>query len=201
MKRLGLVVAVAAVLIGLAVPAAAQAPNFTVTFGGQMRVFGLVWDNMTDFTDTGKQSDLFPLQIPVNSANSKDSDAYYFQRFRLFTNVESADKNAKVVWGVEIGDITYGLGGGASGDEFGSNVGTRNNPSGGGALGSDGVNVETKTLYLQFNIPFVPGANLLLGAHNIVFMASPAGAFMDDDGVGHPVQLEGRPASISRSTR
>ena len=204
MKRLGMIAAVAAVLIGLALPAAAQQPNFTVTFGGQFRVYGLVWDNMTDFTDTGKQSDLFPTQLGA----AKDSDAYYFQRFRLFTTVESADKNAKVVWAVEIGDITWGLGGGASGDEFGTGVNARNGTSQGGALGSDGANVETKNLYLQFNIPFVPGANLLLGAHNIVFMASPAGAFMDDDGWGiqfnwkaDPIDLQVYTIKIDENTR
>jgi hypothetical protein len=209
MKRLGLIVAVGAVLIGLAVPAAAQAPNFTVTFGGQFRVFGLVWDNMTDFSDTDSNSALcIPATIDSARPRCKDSDAYYFQRFRLFTTVESADKNAKIVWGVEIGDITWGAGGGASGDEFGQNVGARTAPSGGGALGSDGVNVETKTLYLQFNIPFIPNANLLLGAHNIVFMTSPAGNFMDDDGWGiqfnwkaDPIDLQAYTVKIDEGNR
>jgi hypothetical protein len=190
MKRLGLIAAVGAVLIGLALPAAAQQPNFTVTFGGQMRVFGLVWDNMTDFSDTDKNKAL------CLTGQCKDSDAYYFQRWRLYTTVESADKNAKVVWAIEVGDITWGGGGGASGDEYGTGVTARNNTSTGGAFGSDGANVETKNLYLQFNIPFIPNANILLGSHNVVFMTSPAGAFMDDDGSGIQFNWKADPVDL-----
>src|SRR4029453_18652828 len=51
-----------------------------------------------------------------NGAN-RDSQSFYFQRWRLWTNVESADKKAKAVWGLEVGDITWGTGGGASGGE------------------------------------------------------------------------------------
>jgi hypothetical protein len=203
MKRLATVVAAGALILGLAWPAAAQ-QNFTVTFGGQFRVFGLVWDNMTDFTDTDKPSSLFPTQI----GRAKDSEAYYFQRWRLFTTVESQDKQAKIVWAVEVGDITWGLGGGASGDEFGSNPGTRVGPSQGGGLGADGVNVETKLLYLQFNIPWIKDANILLGAHNITFLGTPAGNFMDDDGWGiqlnfkfDPVDLQLYTVKVDENTR
>jgi hypothetical protein len=180
MKRLALIVAVGAVLLGVALPAAAQQQNFTVTFGGQMRVYGLVWDNFTDFADTDKRNKIFDQSLV---GRTKDSEAYYFQRWRLYTTVESADKNAKAVWAIEVGDLTWGLGGGASGAEYGGG-GARTGPSQGGGLGADGVNVETKNLYLQFNIPWVPNANILLGAHNIVWLNSPAGAFMDDDGFG-----------------
>ncbi len=85
MKRLAMTVVAVAVILMSAMPAKAQQQNFTVTFGGQMRVFGLVWDNMTDFTDTGKSSKLFGSTL-IGSA--KDSEAYYFQRWRLFTTVE-----------------------------------------------------------------------------------------------------------------
>ncbi|HLE43554.1 MAG TPA: hypothetical protein VJB36_06030, partial [Methylomirabilota bacterium] len=135
------VVAVAVILM-TAMPAKAQQQNFTVTFGGQMRVYGLVWDNMTDFTDTGKRSTAFGTLI----GGAKDSEAYYFQRWRLYTTVESADKNAKVVWAIEVGDISWGLGGGASGDEYGTGINARNGTSQGGGLGADGANVETKNL-------------------------------------------------------
>ncbi len=205
MKRLGMLVAAAVVILTTALPATAQQPNFTVTFGGQMRVFGLVWDNFTDFNDTDKASDIFP---QTNIGRAKDSESYYFQRWRLYTTVESADKNAKVVWAIEVGDITYGLGGGASGDEYGTGTNARNGTSQGGGLGSDGANVETKNLYLQFNIPGMPNSNILLGAHNIVFMTSPAGAFMDDDGWGiqlnfrwDPVDLQLYTVKIDENTR
>jgi hypothetical protein len=195
-----MVVAVGAVLIGLALPAAAQ-QNFTVTFGGQMRVYGLVWDNWTDFVDTAKNSSLFVSGTGSRlfPNNAKDSEAYYFQRWRLYTTVESADKQAKVVWAIEVGDVTWGLSGGASGAEFGG-VGARTGPSQGGGLGADGVNVETKNLYLQFNIPWVQNANILLGAHNIVWLASPAGSFMDDDGWGIQFNWKADPVDLQLYT-
>jgi hypothetical protein len=205
MKRLGMLVAATVVILATVLPAAAQQPNFTVTFGGQMRVYGLVWDNFTDFTDTGKQSNIF---APSLIGRAKDSESYYFQRWRLYTTVESADKNARVVWAIEVGDITWGLGGGASGDEYGTGTNARNGTSQGGGLGADGANVETKNLYLQFNIPGLPNSNILLGAHNIVFMTSPAGAFMDDDGWGiqlnfkwDPVDLQLYTVKIDENTR
>jgi hypothetical protein len=65
-----------------------------------------------------------------------------------------------VVWGV-----TWGAGGGASGDEYGTGTNSRNAQGQGGGLGADGVNIETKNLYLQFELPWLPGLSLLLGAH------------------------------------
>ncbi len=180
MRRRGMPVAGAAMAIaltlGLAVPAVAQqAPSFTVTFGGEMRFHGILFDNLTDFTDTepdGKGGSRF-----------KDSNAHWFQRWRLFTTVQSADKKAKAYWALEVGDIVWGAGGGASGGEFTGGF-TRVGPGQGGQLGADGVNVETKNIYLQFDIPFLPNANLLLGIHNILLLDSPAGAFLDDDAAG-----------------
>ncbi len=181
MRRSGIFPGAAgAIVVGLifllAPPARAQQPPaFTVTFGGEMRVHGILFDNMTDFTDTepdGKGGSAF-----------KDSNSHYFQRWRLRTTVESADKKAKAHWALEVGDIVWGAGGGASGGEF-TGTSTRVGPGTGGQLGNDGVNVETKNLYVQFDIPFVPGANLLLGLHNIIFLESPIGAFMDDDAAG-----------------
>jgi hypothetical protein len=212
MKRLGMLAAAAALVLGLALPALAQppAPAFTVTFGGQLRVYGLAWDNWTDFLDTGSNSDIFSQadgnrQLP---GGAKDSEAYFFQRYRLYTTVQTADKKVKGVWAIEVGDITWGLGGGASGDEYGVGTGTRTGPSQGGGLGADGVNVETKNLYLQFDIPFLPDANILLGAHNITWLGSPAGNFLDDDGWGiqlnwkmDPIDLQLWTVKIDENTR
>ncbi len=159
-------------MLAVPLPALAQQPaGVTVTFGGEMRVHGILFDNLTDFTDTEK------------GPAFKDSNSFYFQRWRLFTTVTSADKKAKVYWALEVGDITFGAGGGASGGEFGGTT-TRVGPGSGGGLGNDGVNVETKNLYVQFDIPFVPEASLLLGIHNILFLESPTGAFLDDDAAG-----------------
>jgi hypothetical protein len=206
--------AAGALLVGAALPAAAQqaqqppkpppVPNLTeaedarlrqmlapstsptVSFGGQMRVFGFAFDNMRDFRDSGTNN-LDPGNVAACANSSaqpcRDSNSFYFQRFRLFTTIESADKRAKAYWALEIGDITWGAGGGASGPEYGG-TSTRVGPSTGGETGNDGVNVETKNLYLQFNIPGIQNSTLLLGLHNIVFMTGPLGGFMDDDGAG-----------------
>jgi hypothetical protein len=104
MKRALALLVGGVLIIGSALAAHAQAP--TVSFGGQMRVYGFAFNNVTDFTDSGP-----------NGAN-RDSQSFYFQRWRLFTNIESADKKAKAVWGLEVGDITWGTGGGASGGEY-----------------------------------------------------------------------------------
>lgn len=171
---------VGAALLALAVPAMAQQPAFTVTFSGEMRVHGIWWDNVTDWRDT---SDSTCFAATGGRPSCKDSEAYFFQRWRLWTTVQSADKKAKAVWAVEVGDVTWGSGGGASGAEFGGTT-ARVGPSTGGGLGADGVNVETKHLYVQFDIPGVPNANLLLGAHNILLLTSPTLAFLDDDAWG-----------------
>ena len=110
MKRALALLVGGVLILGSALAAHAQAP--TVSFGGQMRIYGFAFNNMTDFKDSGP-----------DGAN-RDSNSFYFQRWRLFTNVESADKKAKAVWAIEVGDLTWGNGGGASGGEFRSCNGT-----------------------------------------------------------------------------
>ncbi len=177
MPRLGTTLAAAGaaavgfILASVPPTSAQQPPAFTVTFSGEMRVHGILFDNLTDFTDTEE------------GPQFKDSNAHFFQRWRLWTTVQSADRKAKAVWALEVGDIVWGTGGGASGTEFGGTT-TRIGPGAGGQLGADGVNVETKNAFVQFDIPFIPNANLLLGLHNIVFLSSPFGAFLDDDAAG-----------------
>jgi hypothetical protein len=211
-------VAVSALLLALAVPASAQAPpSFTVTFSGEMRVHGFVWDNIIDFQDTAQSPQGCATAVGGN-AQCKDSNSFYFQRWRLFTRVESADKKARAVWGLEVGDVTWGNGGGASGGEYGgpgqtapgatpTGGGNRVGNGSGGGLGNDGINVETKTLYVQFDIPGMQGANLLLGMHNIVLLSSPTLAFLDDDGAGiqfnwkfDPVDLQLYTVKVSENT-
>ena len=206
MRRLGLFAAVGALILGSALPALAQqAPAFTVSFSGQFRLVGSATDNISDFRDT------------VGNAN-KDSQAFISQRFRLWTTIESADKKAKVVWGLEVGDITWGNGGGASGQEYGGPCQTAPgavcaNPGGsrvgngsGGGLGADGVNVETKHAYLWFEIPGWPQASLTVGIQNISLLELPT-EFMSDDMAAiklnlkfDPVDLELFVAKVSENT-
>lgn len=180
MRRLGMFAAVGALILGSALPALAQPPPaLTVTWSGEFRIVGFVSDNVSDFTDTAGNA-------------FKDSQAGIAQRFRLFTTITSADKKARVVWGLEIGDITWGNGGGASGQEWGGPCQTApgavcTNPSGarvgnnsGGGFGSDGINVETKHAYLWFEVPGMPNASLTAGIQNVTVFGTPTEFFSDD---------------------
>ena len=201
MKRALALLVGGVLILGSALAAHAQAP--TVSFGGQMRVYGFVTNNLTDFTDSD------------GTGTNRDSQSFYFQRWRLFTTVESADKKAKAYWALEVGDITWGSGGGANANStvgctgqtaFNptvtvppaagappgtapttatvSNPGstTRTGNGAGGCIGADGVNVETKNIYLWLDTgQWAQGTNIQLGIGNIVFMNGPLGAFADDD--------------------
>jgi hypothetical protein len=151
MKRALALLVGGVLILGSALAAHAQAP--TVSFGGQMRVYGFAFNNITDFRDSGP-----------NGAN-RDSQSFHFQRWRLWTNVESADKKAKAVWGLEVGDITWGAGGGASGGEFAGCPGrapfvpnvTANVPAGGVVTGTPGTPTAATVTVTQ------PGANVRVG--------------------------------------
>jgi hypothetical protein len=217
MKRAVTMLVAAGLILGSVSAALAQAPaGPTVSFGGQMRVYGFVSNNMQDFKDS------------QDNGASRDSNSFWFQRFRLFTTIESADKKARAYWAMEIGDIFWGNGGGASGGNFVGDTGqtapgqvnvanpavpatnrpvTATSPtnrvgnSSGGGLGADGVNVETKNLYLWLDTAeWVPGSSVLLGIHNIVFLTTPAGAFMDDDGAGVQLNFKFDPVDLQLYT-
>jgi hypothetical protein len=193
MRTLGLWVAASLLVSGWAVPVGAQDPRpaFTVSFSGELRVHGIVHDNVIDFRNTGAREG-FCAGPPFDC---KDSDSAFLQRFRLFTRIESADLKARVVWGLEIGDMEWGSGGGASGAEYGGTT-SRTSQGSGGGLGADGVNVETKYLYLEFDVPGVKGASLLIGGHNIIFLDSPIGSFLDDDAFGIRLSWKLEPVSM-----
>jgi hypothetical protein len=206
MKRALALLVGGVLILGSALAAHAQAP--TVSFGGQMRVYGFATNNTTDFQDSD------------GTGTNRDSTSFYFQRWRLYTTVESADKKAKAYWALEVGDITWGNGGGANANSTVGCVGqapfvptatittspgtgpdgkplppvptpatvsnpgstTRTGNNAGGCLGADGINVETKNIYVWLDTgQWVPGTNIQLGIGNIVFMNGPLGAFADDD--------------------
>ena len=224
MKRALALLVGGVLILGSALAAHAQAP--TVSFGGQMRVYGFAFNNITDFTDSGP-----------NGAN-RDSQSFYFQRWRLFTNVESADKKAKAVWGLEVGDITWGTGGGASGGEYRGCPGrapfvSRRDGSGrrpgsppghaadhagdadhgdghpaglerprrataqAAVSGADGVNVETKHAYIWVDTgQWLPGSSITLGIQSIVFMTGPLGGYFDDDGAAIKLNMKFDPVDV-----
>ena len=221
MKRALALLVGGVLILGSALAAHAQAP--TVSFGGQMRVYGFAFNNITDFTDSGP------------NGLHRDSQSFYFQRWRLWTNVESADKKAKAVWGLEVGDLTWGAGGGASGGEFagcpgrapfvpnvtanvpagGTTTGTPGTPTAatvtvtqpganvrvgngaGGCTGADGVNVETKHAYIWLDTAqWVPGSSITLGIQNIVFMSGPLGGWFDDDAAAIKLNMKFDPVDV-----
>jgi hypothetical protein len=220
MKRALALLVGGVLILGSALAAQAQAP--TVTFGGQMRVYGFAVNNITDFKD----SDGSPL--------NRDSNSFFFQRWRLFTNVESADKKAKAVWAVEVGDITWGQGGGANAGSFlgcpgqtapipGTSVvipppagsppgtpptvvpvpagaaatGNRVGNGAGGCTGADGVNVETKHIYLSLDTGgWVAGTSAVLGIQYLNFMTGPLGDFAGDDMPGIALNWKGEMVDV-----
>lgn len=193
MKLRWTIVAVALVLV--ASPKSARAQSVSVTFGGQLKVQGFVFDNITDFKDS-------------TAGAFRDSQSFYNSRFRLFTTVESADKKAKAYWALEIGDITWGGSGGASGVEYGCagltapgatapDGSARVGNGAGGCLGADGVNVETKNLYLQFEVPRLPHTTLLVGLAQLAFVNVPFfQGFLDDDAAQLRLSWRGTPVGL-----
>ena len=218
MKRALALLVGGVLILGSALAAHAQAP--TVSFGGQMRVYGFAFNNITDFTDSGP-----------NGAN-RDSQSFYFQRWRLWTNVESADKKAKAVWGLEVGDITWGTGGGASGGEYPGLPGARRRsiptvtiPPGGlpgapvtaASARRHAAGLERPrrvTARVAVSVPtastsrpstrtsgstpaqWVPGSSITLGIQNIVFMSGPLGGYFDDDGAAIKVNMKFDPVDV-----
>ncbi len=181
MKRVGLLAAAGALIVGSALPAAAQQapPPFTVTFNGEFRSVVGASNNTTDYKDTAPDG--------KGGSSFKDSFHDFSQRWRLWTNVTSGDKHAGAVWALEIGDIIWGTGGGSSnGDGNGSNgsigslSGGRSGNGAGGALGADGVNVETKNSYMWFDVPGVDNLRLTIGIQNVEFLTQPTEFFSDD---------------------
>jgi hypothetical protein len=220
MKRALALLVGGVLILGSALAAHAQAP--TVSFGGQMRVYGFVYNNILDFKNSGP-----------DGAN-RDSGSFYFQRWRLWTNVESADKKAKAVWGLEVGDLIWGTGGGASGGEFRGCPGripptsvtvtgaASANPAGGAGgatpvvasiapassntrvgngagacLGADGVAVETKHAYIWVDTgQWVPNSSVTIGIQEVLFMDGPLGPYFDDDAAAIKLNMKFDPVDI-----
>src|SRR5262249_3817655 len=139
---------------------------------------------------------------------NRDSQSFYFQRWRLWTNVESADKKAKAVWGLEVGDITWGQRGGASGPEYRACSGRLGNTSqtdasvrtgngAGGCLGADGVAVETKHAYLWIDTgQWVPNSSITIGIQEVLFLNGPLGPYFDDDAAAIKLNMKFDPVDV-----
>ena len=220
MKRALALLVGGVLILGSALAAHAQAP--TVRFGGQMRIYGFATDNLSDFKDSD------------GTGPNRDSQSLFFQRWRLFTTVESADKKAKADWALEVGDITWGSAVAPTRtapsaaparrhqrdwaratvprgrlrvrrphDATVTNPGstTRTGNSAGGCTGADGVNVETKNIYLWLDTgDWAAGTSTSSVSAYMVFMNGPLGAFADDDAAGIILNWKGEMVDVQAWT-
>ncbi|GFE57213.1 histidine kinase [Geobacter sp. AOG1] len=153
-KRLLAVAAVSALTVATAVPALALENEFH----GLFRLRGII-DNFNNGTG-GK----FTPSVSSPTSN------YIEQRARLMY-IAKANDDLKLVTHFEI-DSRWGD------NSYGSNGTTRNN---GGAIGADQTNLETKNIYLDFNIPSTP-LNVKLGIQG--FDDGYKGVIFNNDGAG-----------------
>lgn len=151
MKKHLLIFAVALLAIAIATPSFA-AVEFK--YGGQFRARFTTEDNLRDGTDTEGFYDNFT----GTGYNSDDNRRFIDQRVRLYFTF-LASKNLKVVTRFEMGDIVWG--------RTASSVGRGQ----GGGVGADGVNVELKSAYVEFNIPGTP-STAVVGIQPLVLLDS-----------------------------
>jgi hypothetical protein len=117
-------------IVGIAIPAAGA--NFA--FHGDMNNRALVYTNHTDWLDSRDDS--------FGVLNDKTvSDEYAELKYRFWTEIGDDDDNIKGVYAVEIGGVRWGREGSGK--------------SQGGSFSGDGVNVETRWAYLDFQLPFI----------------------------------------------
>lgn len=151
------VLAAGALIAATAVPAMALENEFH----GMFRLKGF----LSNF-NTGKATEYDPA-----GQNSKaDTKSYVEQRARL-KYIAKVNDDLKLVTHFEI-DSRWGD------NSYNSNGTTRNN---GGAIGADQVNLETKNVYLDFNIPTTP-VNVKLGIQP--WEDAYQGIFVDTDMAG-----------------
>ncbi|MHC1725308.1 MAG: hypothetical protein AB9866_04720, partial [Syntrophobacteraceae bacterium] len=144
MKKHLMIFAVVLLAIAVATPSFA-AVEFK--YGGQFRARFSTEDNVRDGTDTdgfyNNFGQLFGPTADQRRYNSDDNRRFIDQRVRLYFTF-LASKNLKLVTRFEMGDIVWG--------RTSSSIGRGQ----GGGVGADGVNVELKSAYIEFNIPNTP---------------------------------------------
>jgi hypothetical protein len=162
-KRLAMLVALLLV-IAIAVPAFA-AVEFK--YGGQFRARAIFQDNLLDGDD-----------------RRNDNNNLLDYRMRMyFTFV--ASENLRVVTRFEVGDTTWGRGGSAV-------AGNRVGAGGGGNVGADTVNLETKNIYVEFGIPTTP-VKALVGTQGINLLNS---WIIDDDFAAAVLKAKMEPVTV-----
>lgn len=80
---------------------------------------------------------------------------FFDTRLRLYWDFRPSEL-LRVHYRMEIGDVRFG-GGTENGSDVTGNLVPVIGPGSGGGVGADGVNVETKNIFLEFAMPFLPG--------------------------------------------
>jgi hypothetical protein len=127
MKKLKLTIAILA-LITMTAPAVA----IELDFHGDLNNRFLVYTNRNDW--------LNPEQQGVIGDNTVD-ETYGEIKYRFWFEGSDNDGNVKAVYAIEVGGVRFGRSGSGKGQ--------------GGSFSGDGVNIETRWAYLDFQLPFI----------------------------------------------
>lgn len=90
--------------------------------------------------------------FPTENADTKD---FFDTRLRLYWDFRPSEL-LRVHYRMEIGDVRFG-GGVEDGSDTSGNLVPTLGPGSGGGVGADGVNVETKNIFIEFQIPAIRG--------------------------------------------
>ena len=173
-------------IVGLALLVAAPAMALDFKFGAEYRV-RFYTNSGGNQTQLGNDEGIAGTPVTGYSGNA-GRQAGVQVRIRPRFDVSDDNGNMTATLRLEIGDIEWGGRGGAAGVSNGGPNGTpttgesRVTNGGGGSLGVDGVNVETKWAYVDFASPFIPG--YLRWRAGLQPWYESKGIIVDDDAAG-----------------
>lgn len=84
-----------------------------------------------------------------------DTKSFFDTRLRLYWDFRPSEL-LRIHYRMEIGDVRFG-GGVEDGSDVSGNLVPVIGPGSGGGVGADGVNVETKNIFIEFAVPVIPG--------------------------------------------
>ena len=116
--------------------------------GGDFRLRSIFSNIAGANTEGGGESGGFPTE-------DGDTKSFLDTRLRLYWDFRPSDL-LRVHYRMEIGDVRFG-GGVEDGSDVSGNLVPVIGPGSGGGVGADGVNVETKNIFIDFDMPFIPG--------------------------------------------
>lgn len=116
--------------------------------GGDFRLRS-VYSNIAGANEEGGgESGGFP-------SDDNDVKSFFDTRLRLYWDFRPSEL-LRVHYRMEIGDVRFG-GGVDNGSDVSGNLVPVIGPGSGGGVGADGVNIETKNIFLEFSIPLIRG--------------------------------------------